>query len=156
LHRQVPPALLHRPPNPPTCLQHYARQQDGLEYFLTYADNNAVGYFSKQSFTKVVTLEKDMVGGWAGWARVGIVWGCALLWSTMGSGCWLLAAAGHFFWHAMRWRWHVHRPMLLLPTCTCAPALLFTCTCSSALHCPVLPCTACSGLGSSRITTAAR
>lgn len=34
---------------------------DGLEYFLTYADNNAVGYFSKQSFTKTVTQEKDKV-----------------------------------------------------------------------------------------------
>lgn len=39
--------------------KHYAREMDGLEYFLTYADNNAVGYFSKQSFTKNVTLEKD-------------------------------------------------------------------------------------------------
>ncbi|KAL4424337.1 hypothetical protein ABPG75_001638 [Micractinium tetrahymenae] len=39
--------------------KHYAREMDGLEYFLTYADNNAVGYFSKQSFTKTVTLEKD-------------------------------------------------------------------------------------------------
>ena len=46
---------------------------DGLEYFLTYADNNAVGYFTKQSFTKQVTLEKDKVcgvcvwgGGWGG------------------------------------------------------------------------------------------
>ncbi|KAI3436320.1 hypothetical protein D9Q98_002373 [Chlorella vulgaris] len=39
--------------------KHYARQMDGLEYFLTYADNNAVGYFSKQSFTKTVSLEKD-------------------------------------------------------------------------------------------------
>lgn len=43
-------------------VQHYAREMDGLEYFLTYADNNAVGYFSKQSFTKNVTLEKDKVG----------------------------------------------------------------------------------------------
>jgi hypothetical protein len=34
---------------------------DGLEYFLTYADNNAVGYFSKQAFTKTVSLEKDKV-----------------------------------------------------------------------------------------------
>ncbi|PSC71001.1 Histone acetyltransferase GCN5 [Micractinium conductrix] len=39
--------------------KHYAREMDGLEAFLTYADNNAVGYFSKQNFTKVVTLEKE-------------------------------------------------------------------------------------------------
>ena len=36
---------------------------DGLEAFLTYADNNAVGYFSKQQFTKTITLEKEKVGG---------------------------------------------------------------------------------------------
>jgi hypothetical protein len=48
---------------PCLCSQHYARERDGLEYFLTYADNNAVGYFAKQSFTKTVTLEKDKVGG---------------------------------------------------------------------------------------------
>jgi hypothetical protein len=26
----------------------YARDKDGLTHFLTYADNNAVGYFTKQ------------------------------------------------------------------------------------------------------------
>ncbi len=46
---------------------------DGLEYFLTYADNNAVGYFSKQSFTKNVTLEKDKVGAKLMWR------GCLIL-----------------------------------------------------------------------------
>lgn len=46
---------------------------DGLEYFLTYADNNAVGYFSKQSFTKNVTLEKDKVGAMLMWR------GCLIL-----------------------------------------------------------------------------
>lgn len=29
-------------------LKQYARDQDGLTHFLTYADNNAVGYFNKQ------------------------------------------------------------------------------------------------------------
>lgn len=29
-------------------LKQYARDVDGLTHFLTYADNNAVGYFSKQ------------------------------------------------------------------------------------------------------------
>ena len=34
---------------------------DGLEYFLTYADNNAVGYFEKQGFTKEVTMDRERV-----------------------------------------------------------------------------------------------
>jgi uncharacterized lipoprotein YehR (DUF1307 family) len=29
-------------------LKQYARDVDGLTHFLTYADNNAVGYFTKQ------------------------------------------------------------------------------------------------------------
>ncbi len=32
---------------------------DGLEFFLTYADNNAVGYFEKQGFTKAVTMDRE-------------------------------------------------------------------------------------------------
>ncbi|PRW60054.1 Histone acetyltransferase GCN5 [Chlorella sorokiniana] len=46
--------------------KHYAREMDGLEAFLTYADNNAVGYFSKQQFTKAITLEKEK---WAGFIK---------------------------------------------------------------------------------------
>ena len=34
---------------------------DSLQYFLTYADNNAVGYFSKQGFTTGITMPKDQV-----------------------------------------------------------------------------------------------
>ncbi|GAB4821683.1 hypothetical protein N2152v2_008729 [Parachlorella kessleri] len=37
----------------------YAREMDGCEYFLTYADNSAVGYFSKQSFSKDISMPKD-------------------------------------------------------------------------------------------------
>jgi histone acetyltransferase len=29
-------------------LKQYSRDVDGLTHFLTYADNNAVGYFTKQ------------------------------------------------------------------------------------------------------------
>ena len=43
------------------CLQEYAKNQDQLTHFLTYADNNAVGYFSKQGFTKEITLDKEWV-----------------------------------------------------------------------------------------------
>ena len=38
-----------------------AKVQDGLEYFLTYADNAAVGYFEKQGFTKEVTMPRERV-----------------------------------------------------------------------------------------------
>ena len=30
----------------------YARQLDHIQSFLTYADNNAIGYFAKQGFVK--------------------------------------------------------------------------------------------------------
>ncbi|GFP81968.1 histone acetyltransferase gcn5 [Phtheirospermum japonicum] len=40
-------------------LKQHARDVDGLTHFLTYADNNAVGYFKKQGFTKEIYLEKE-------------------------------------------------------------------------------------------------
>eukprot|EP00967_Tisochrysis_lutea_P026026 scaffold30102_cov21-Tisochrysis_lutea.AAC.1 len=40
----------------------YACTEDKLSHFLTYADNNAVGYFMKQGFTKEITLEKERAG----------------------------------------------------------------------------------------------
>ncbi|KAJ6829488.1 histone acetyltransferase GCN5 [Iris pallida] len=45
-------------------LKQHARDIDGLTHFLTYADNNAVGYFIKQGFTKEITLEKDRWHGY--------------------------------------------------------------------------------------------
>ena len=42
-------------------MQTYARERDNLTHFLTYADNNAVGYFAKQGFTKEITLERERV-----------------------------------------------------------------------------------------------
>ncbi|XP_047308671.1 histone acetyltransferase GCN5 [Impatiens glandulifera] len=45
-------------------LKQHAREVDGLTHFLTYADNNAVGYFSKQGFTKEIYLEKDRWHGY--------------------------------------------------------------------------------------------
>ncbi len=41
--------------------QEYAVRNDSLECFLTYADNNAVGYFAKQGFTKEITFSGDRV-----------------------------------------------------------------------------------------------
>lgn len=47
-----------------TCaVQMYARERDHLTHFLTYADNNAVGYFAKQGFTKEITLDRERVSG---------------------------------------------------------------------------------------------
>lgn len=40
-----------------------AATRDGVTHFLTYADNNAVGYFAKQGFSATVTLDK---GAWRG------------------------------------------------------------------------------------------
>ncbi|XP_022771190.1 histone acetyltransferase GCN5-like isoform X2 [Durio zibethinus] len=47
-------------------LKQHARDVDGLTHFLTYADNNAVGYFIKQGFTKEIHLEKDR---WRGYIK---------------------------------------------------------------------------------------
>lgn len=44
--------------------KYYAREKDACEYFLTYADNAAVGYFSKQGFTKNLTMTKDRWHGY--------------------------------------------------------------------------------------------
>ena len=41
-------------------------QEDKLYYFLTYADNFAVGYFKKQGFTKYVTMPREK---WAGFIK---------------------------------------------------------------------------------------
>ncbi|KAK1295966.1 Histone acetyltransferase GCN5 [Acorus calamus] len=45
-------------------LKQHARDVDGLTHFLTYADNNAVGYFIKQGFTKEITFEKERWHGY--------------------------------------------------------------------------------------------
>jgi histone acetyltransferase len=47
-------------------LKQHARDIDGLTHFLTYADNNAVGYFIKQGFTKEITLDKNR---WQGYIK---------------------------------------------------------------------------------------
>ncbi|DBB09698.1 TPA: hypothetical protein ACH3X3_001341 [Trebouxia sp. C0006] len=44
----------------------YAKTQDQLTHFLTYADNNAVGYFAKQGFTKEISLDKEW---WVGYIK---------------------------------------------------------------------------------------
>eukprot|EP00592_Proboscia_alata_P005575 CAMPEP_0194382604 /NCGR_PEP_ID=MMETSP0174-20130528/61692_1 /TAXON_ID=216777 /ORGANISM="Proboscia alata, Strain PI-D3" /LENGTH=398 /DNA_ID=CAMNT_0039168043 /DNA_START=75 /DNA_END=1271 /DNA_ORIENTATION=+ len=36
---------------------------EGIEYFITYADNYAIGYFKKQGFTKSITMHKSRFHG---------------------------------------------------------------------------------------------
>ena len=41
-------------------------QKDRIEYFLTYADNYAIGYFQKQGFSKTVMMPKER---WVGYIK---------------------------------------------------------------------------------------
>ncbi|KAL4250023.1 Histone acetyltransferase GCN5 [Abortiporus biennis] len=45
---------------------HIRKVYPGMDYFLTYADNYAVGYFRKQGFTKDITLDRSI---WAGYIK---------------------------------------------------------------------------------------
>jgi len=44
----------------------YVRHAHDVHYFLTYADNYAIGYFKKQGFTTEITLEKSI---WVGYIK---------------------------------------------------------------------------------------
>lgn len=44
----------------------YYVQKDKLEYFLTYADNYAIGYFQKQGFSKNIAMPKER---WVGYIK---------------------------------------------------------------------------------------
>lgn len=46
-------------------LKHHA-QKSKIEYFLTYADNYAIGYFQKQGFSKAVAMPKER---WVGYIK---------------------------------------------------------------------------------------
>lgn len=41
-------------------------QKDNIEYFLTYADNYAIGYFQKQGFSKTTSMPKER---WVGYIK---------------------------------------------------------------------------------------
>ncbi|KAH7108396.1 hypothetical protein BKA62DRAFT_609854 [Auriculariales sp. MPI-PUGE-AT-0066] len=45
---------------------HIRRTYEGMNHFLTYADNYAVGYFRKQGFTKEISLDRSI---WAGYIK---------------------------------------------------------------------------------------
>ncbi|KAL3531283.1 hypothetical protein ACH5RR_010605 [Cinchona calisaya] len=59
-------------------LKQHARDVDGLTHFLTYADNNAVGYFVKQGFTKEIYLEKERWHGYIKDYEGGILMECKI------------------------------------------------------------------------------
>ena len=40
-------------------VKEYSRDAHNTTHFLTYADNNAVGYFVKQGFSKEILLERE-------------------------------------------------------------------------------------------------
>nr|AAT97346.1 GDBD-H4-Gcn5(F221A)-HA fusion protein [Yeast two-hybrid vector pDG4] len=47
-------------------LKDYVRNTSNIKYFLTYADNYAIGYAKKQGFTKEITLDKSI---WMGYIK---------------------------------------------------------------------------------------
>lgn len=58
---------------------HIRKAYPSMMYFLTYADNYAVGYFEKQGFSKDITLDRSV---WAGYIKDyegGTIMQCTLL-----------------------------------------------------------------------------
>ncbi len=58
---------------------HIRKTYPSMMYFLTYADNYAVGYFEKQGFSKDITLDRSV---WAGYIKDyegGTIMQCTLL-----------------------------------------------------------------------------
>ncbi|MCH0628577.1 GNAT family N-acetyltransferase [Kocuria palustris] len=64
-------------------LKDYVRATSPIKYFLTYADNYAIGYFKKQGFTKEITLDKLVWMGYIKDYEGGTLMQCEMLPSTM-------------------------------------------------------------------------
>ncbi|SCU81592.1 LAME_0B07822g1_1 [Lachancea meyersii CBS 8951] len=60
-------------------LKDYVRATSRIKYFLTYADNYAIGYFKKQGFTKEVNLEKSIWMGYIKDYEGGTLMQCSML-----------------------------------------------------------------------------
>ncbi|EDO17296.1 hypothetical protein Kpol_1062p3 [Vanderwaltozyma polyspora DSM 70294] len=60
-------------------LKDYVRNTSPIKYFLTYADNYAIGYFKKQGFTKEITLEKQVWMGYIKDYEGGTLMQCSML-----------------------------------------------------------------------------
>ena len=48
----------------PPC--RYNKEHENVTHLITFADNNAVGYFQKQGFSKEILLEREK---WAGYIK---------------------------------------------------------------------------------------
>ncbi|KAK3280202.1 hypothetical protein CYMTET_11945 [Cymbomonas tetramitiformis] len=59
-------------------LKEFARERHKVTHFLTYADNNAVGYFIKQGFSKEILLEREKWHGYIKDYDGGTMMECAL------------------------------------------------------------------------------
>ncbi|KAJ5129848.1 uncharacterized protein N7515_005887 [Penicillium bovifimosum] len=60
-------------------LKDYVRATSAVMHFLTYADNNAIGYFQKQGFTKDITLDKSIWMGYIKDYEGGTLMQCSML-----------------------------------------------------------------------------
>lgn len=60
-------------------LKDYVRATSPIKYFLTYADNYAIGYFKKQGFTKEITLNKSVWMGYIKDYEGGTLMQCSML-----------------------------------------------------------------------------
>lgn len=60
-------------------LKDYVKNTSPIRYFLTYADNYAIGYFKKQGFTKEVTLDKKIWMGYIKDYEGGTLMQCSML-----------------------------------------------------------------------------
>ncbi|EGW34119.1 uncharacterized protein SPAPADRAFT_133455 [Spathaspora passalidarum NRRL Y-27907] len=60
-------------------LKDYVRATSPIMYFLTYADNYAIGYFKKQGFTKEVSLDKSIWMGYIKDYEGGTLMQCSML-----------------------------------------------------------------------------
>lgn len=60
-------------------LKDYVRATSPIKYFLTYADNYAIGYFKKQGFTKEISLDKSVWMGYIKDYEGGTLMQCSML-----------------------------------------------------------------------------
>ncbi|SSD58515.1 related to Histone acetyltransferase GCN5 [Saccharomycodes ludwigii] len=60
-------------------LKDYVRATSPIKYFLTYADNYAIGYFKKQGFTKEITLDRRVWMGYIKDYEGGTLMQCSML-----------------------------------------------------------------------------
>jgi histone acetyltransferase len=60
-------------------LKDYVGATSPIKYFLTYADNYAIGYFKKQGFTKEITLDKHIWMGYIKDYEGGTLMQCSML-----------------------------------------------------------------------------